>query len=482
MYYQDLFPDKVTETATTEFKSRLNRNDIVSWLKSVAAFANTEGGDFVIGVQDKTNQLQGFDPEGLDDERNYFLNQVNQFLLPKPKIDLSYPQYEEKGKTLYLISAHVRKSDYLPVVLKHKGFSLIFVRGEGQDNPATPEQITNLVLLGGRYPYDTMPSDEKYQPEHFTKLFSVYQERTGHPLNDKILSSAHFFDADGILARGSLLFEDGCDEANTEIKFAKWPGIDKASSLIPQMESFRGDLLSSIEAIKDFVERNSDHGYEKTPSGRIEVRSYPEVSVHEAAVNAVAHRNYYLTGAPIEVNLFRDRLEIVSPGSFVGKEKLNRDKNIADIRPDERNKLICAVLKRCRLMEEEGSGFDLIAGEYEGKKDPFKPYVSSDADSFSLTLPDLLYVGVLDSGNSALPEISYAPLPGKRPAKEKDILAYCYPAPRTLVEIASFLGVKPSSYLRKNILEPLVQSNYLRADESQKAIRYRTNRNLVRLL
>lgn len=69
MYLEELIGDITLESELLECKSRLNRNDIVGWLKSIAGFANAGGGEFYIGVEDKTNKLIGFERKEADNER-----------------------------------------------------------------------------------------------------------------------------------------------------------------------------------------------------------------------------------------------------------------------------------------------------------------------------------------------------------------------------------------------------------------------------
>ena len=58
---------------------------------------------------------------------------------------------------------------------------------------------------------------------------------------------------------------------------------------------------------------NSANGFKKEDTGRSDYISYPPRSVMEGIVNAIAHRNYFMSGSQIEVNMFKDRLEITSP-------------------------------------------------------------------------------------------------------------------------------------------------------------------------
>ena len=72
MYLEELIDNVELEGDKFECKSRLNRDDVVGWLKSIAGFANASGGDFYIGVEDKTNKLIGFDRTEADKGKRAF--------------------------------------------------------------------------------------------------------------------------------------------------------------------------------------------------------------------------------------------------------------------------------------------------------------------------------------------------------------------------------------------------------------------------
>ena len=61
MYLEEIVDNIQLENDRFECKAVLNRDDVVGWLKTIAGFANASGGEFYIGVKDKTNQLVGFD-------------------------------------------------------------------------------------------------------------------------------------------------------------------------------------------------------------------------------------------------------------------------------------------------------------------------------------------------------------------------------------------------------------------------------------
>ena len=173
----------------------------------------------------------------------------------------------------------------------------------------------------------------------------------------------------------------------------QWPGDTKGSSTVLASQTFVGDLLTSVRVAQEFVSSHSANGFRKTDDARIDYVAFPPRSVTEGIVNAIGHRNYFITGSQVQVDVFKDRLEISSPGALLGVRELVREHDIASIVPRRRNSVICAVLASCRLMEEKGSGFDEIQEGYAGRGASHEPFVSADPSSFTLTLPDLTYEG-----------------------------------------------------------------------------------------
>lgn len=201
--------------------------------------------------------------------------------------------------------------------------------------------------------------------------------------------------------------------------------------------------------------------------------SYPMRSVTEGIVNAVGHRNYFISGSQVEINLFRDRLEIQSPGSLLGVRELRKERNIASIIPRRRNEVICGILSMLKLMENKGSGFDTIEKEYSTYGEAYAPYVSSDSASFTLCLPNLTFRGGVIDENTEIAHI-YADgiLTGKN---DERILAFCYARPRDAKEIAEKIGVTPSTYFRSEVLKRLEEEGYLVAVKEGRKVRYIAN-------
>lgn len=93
MFLEEITGNAGMEDSETEYKAILDREDVVGWLKTIAGFSNGNGGDFYIGVEDKSHKLIGFDRNSADRERNYFNNQVNEHLIPRPAMVIKFLRY-----------------------------------------------------------------------------------------------------------------------------------------------------------------------------------------------------------------------------------------------------------------------------------------------------------------------------------------------------------------------------------------------------
>ena len=480
MYLEELTNKIQLETDTVECKAKLNRDDVIGWLKTIAGFANTAGGDFYIGVEDKSNKLIGFDRIGADQERNYFNNQVNEHLVPRPQIKIAFLRYEVHEKERFILHVQVAESALKPVILKYKNVPSIFMRRNGFTNGATYEEIIEMSIKSQNTQYDVLPSDIQYNPENFTQLQNFYaNHNNGKSLTDKALQSMGFYDADGMLANGAVLFEDGYTGGKTQAQCSVFAGFTKGSERIVTINRCSGNIISTINQMTGFVQQRMNHSLIKKEDGRINIDAYPARALFEGIINAVAHRDYFLDGTQIQIDLFRDRLEISSPGGFYRGEKLGKTYDLSGIISKRRNELITAILVSCNVMEAAGTGFDKIMEEYAQTDDTHRPYIFSESDHFTLVLPDLTYqAGV--TGNSS-PTLNFVPVPNSTKYDEP-ILSYCYNQARKAAEIAAHLGVSDSSYLRKNILENLVQNGYLEKSRQARAMYYKTIPDMVTVI
>jgi ATP-dependent DNA helicase RecG len=117
-----------------------------------------------------------------------------------------------------------------------------------------------------------------------------------------------------------------------------------------------GELVETgvIEQALEFVRRNTRIEAQIEQGGRREERrDYPLEAVREALVNGIAHRDYTITVTDIELSIYADRLEIISPGRL--PNTVTVDKMRAGYRAT-RNELIKEILRDYRYIEATGLG------------------------------------------------------------------------------------------------------------------------------
>ena len=151
------------------------------------------------------------------------------------------------------------------------------------------------------------------------------------------------------------------------IDFIKYEGVERqhgaALNIIKRIR-FEAPLVRLID---DAVGRIKEHIRERTILHDLFFRErleYPNFAWHEALVNAVAHRDYAMTGAPVEVWMFDDRIEVRSPGlppPPVTLEQLRQHKSIHF----SRNPLIVRVLADLGYLREIGEGIPRMFQEME---------------------------------------------------------------------------------------------------------------------
>lgn len=478
MYLDDLLNVSEIEDVKFECKARLNRDEPESWLKTIGGFSNAEGGTLFIGVEDKTNKLIGFNRKDADNERNFFNNQINEHIFPRPQLKISFVRYNNRKTELFIIRIDISESPIKPVILKNKGIPAIYMRRDGFTNGATYEEIINMSVKSHNAQFDVLDSDKIYERKEFSGLFDFYKKHNGgQELSDKALRSMGFFSATKTLKNGAVLFADNYEGDKTKVQCSVFSGINKGSERIVTVNKFCGNITDSINFMMQFVMQRMNHTLIKLADSRINVDAYPERALFEGVINSIAHRDYFLDGTQIQIDMFKDRLEISSPGSFYQGEKIGKTYNLSNIISKRRNELICAVLVKCNVMEAAGTGFDKIIQEYSNSDESHKPYIFSTSDHFTLVLPDLTYEKGIE--NNYVPSIEFIPVKNGSEHDEK-ILAFCYEKAKKASEIASHIGISDSSYFRKSILENLVGQGYLNTEKISGAMHYRTNADSVR--
>ncbi|WP_333502473.1 ATP-binding protein, partial [Lactobacillus delbrueckii] len=123
---------------------------------------------------------------------------------------------------------------------------------------------------------------------------------------------------------------------------------------------------------------------------REEKSDYPFKAVREVLVNALIHRNYQIIGTEIHVDIFDDRMEIMSPGGMMSGSRI-QNMNKEHIPSMRRNEKISDIFGRLGFMDRRGSGIQRILNSYKNYSQ--EPTFYSDENIFLVTMPNRSFTG-----------------------------------------------------------------------------------------
>jgi ATP-dependent DNA helicase RecG len=355
------------ENSTTEFK-REYTDDI---RRTVIAFANTDGGNIYIGINDDGTVC------GLENADATILRATNMIRdAIKPDVTMFTFCNIEEQKGQQIVKITVQRGTARPYYLASKGVRPegVFVRQGASSVPASETAILNMIQETSGNNYEDARSLQqdltfKHTGAYFKKKkvsFANSQKRTLGLIGN-----------DGTLTNLAMLLSDQC--AHT-LKLAAFEGAKK--TVFRDRKELTGSLLAQLEGAFAYIDQFNHTRAEFSGLDRIDQRDYPAAALREALLNAIVHRDYSM-GGPALVSIFDDRIEIVTIGG------LPRGITYADMMLGvsvPRNPHLANVFYRLRLVEAYGTGLLKINESYANCQ--VKPQIEVTDNAFKITLPN----------------------------------------------------------------------------------------------
>jgi ATP-dependent DNA helicase RecG len=379
----------VAEATEYEFKSALEINRPKSWLKTVSAYANGQGGSFFYGVDDKGSAI------GLDDVKTT-TEQISKLIQarisPLPEFNLK-PYRLEDGKIILVL--HVPRGETPPYYYIADGNTIAYVRVGDESVPASPQQLSELARRGKNLTFDSMPTEYKVSDLTFTVFDATFKRIKKLVLIEKDYVSFGICRPDGTLTYAGLMFSDECPLLQSRVFCTHWDGLDKSGGVDDAVDDkeFEGNIISQLMSSHDFVKMNSKVRWKKMSDHRVNKPDYADRAVFEALANALMHRDYSVIGSEVHVDMFDDRLEIYSPGGMPDGT-LIQERDIEEVASTRRNPIISEIFHRLDFVERRGSGLKKIRNETAnlyGYTDAFAPKFKSTRTAFHVTLKNMNY-------------------------------------------------------------------------------------------
>ena len=175
------------------------------------------------------------------------------------------------------------------------------------------------------------------------------------------------------------------------VQLVRRSGVGPGPGPSSAREECAAPLAETVDCCLRFVDRHTRRFEAVTGLRREALPEYPRAALREAIVNALAHRDYGLDGATVDVTVWDDRIEVRSPGPLPGHITVDnmREEHYS------RNPRIMRVLKTIGLVEEYGEGIDRMYREMESRlMEP--PIFEATSSSVTVTLRNRFLVDVDD--------------------------------------------------------------------------------------
>lgn len=347
------------ETRILEFKETITN----TFLKTVSAFSNYDGGEILFGVDDDGNI------KGLSDVKQACLdieNKINDSISPQPNYTL---EIQNNDQTIKL---SVKSGLQKPYLYKSKAYK----RNDTSTIEVDTLEFSRLVLEGKNIRFEELPC--KDQALSFEILQSNLKEKIQiETFNKDTLKTLNLYDdVNGFNNAAGLLADKN-----------HFPGIDIVKfgeniSIIQKRITFENTsvldiYVKALSVFRDYYQYEVIQG-----ADRKMVEKIPEAAFREAIANALIHRVWDVD-LQIRVSMFDDRIEVVSPGGL--PSGITEDEYLSGKLSVLRNRNLANVFYRLGFVEIFGTGITRIKQVYSEAS--VKPSFEVSENAIQIVLP-----------------------------------------------------------------------------------------------
>lgn len=315
------------ENSGIEFKRDVIDNR--SLAKELVAFSNLSGGAVLLGVEDD-GSISGLSRQSLEE---WVMTACREKIRPAIIPFFEVIRDVEPGKDVAIVRVAPGFSVHS---VWHNSGNTYYIRVGTQSREATPEELSRLFQQRGAFRAELRPVsgagladlDLRRLRDYFGR---VRQQDTPDEHDEvgwnTLLLNTELMVEEGITVSGLLLF------GTSPNRFLPFAGIDAVAFLGAEKDyaareraTLRGPMTPLIgagglienglvEQALDFIHRNvANKVFLEDGVRRVELPAYPSDVLRETVVNALIHRDYLLTSTDIELAIYNDRLEVISPG------------------------------------------------------------------------------------------------------------------------------------------------------------------------
>jgi ATP-dependent DNA helicase RecG len=290
--------------------------------KIAVAFANADGGDFIIGIKDdkeENNPLLRWSGFNTIEDYNYVFQNISE-INPSIPYTQKFLYYEEIQEYALLITVEKSSS------VHHTSDNTVYIRRSAQSLPLKePQKIAELAFAKGETSYEDVILNQAYpedifESKQFIKFLKSYSPKTDaidFTVNQNLVDRQNFSPK----VSGILLFNDNPSSVlprKCGIKITRYETDEEIPERhhLKEQITVEGALYDQIHEASEKITAFMSNINIWTTKGLDKV-SYPPEAIWEILVNAVIHRDYSISD-DIQILIFNNRIEIRSPGKLPG--------------------------------------------------------------------------------------------------------------------------------------------------------------------
>ena len=351
------------ENEKIEFKENAKTN---TYIKTVVAFANGNGGKIVFGVKDN-GEIIGVENEF--EVMDGIINAISDSCYPMIIPDISLHTLENRTIILVEIEGGKKK----PYYLKSKGVQKgTYIRSGATTRIIEEDYVLKELVLEGENKYFDQQicygesiSDAEIEKfcewlEELARKNSETDTKIKKVTKNTLLSWKVLEEKNGeIFPTNAYILLSGREnwEVSRKIQCGVFKG--ETRSIFVDKREFEGSIITQLEKAYKYVLEKINLSSDIVGIYRVDKYEIPPKSIRELIANAIIHRSY-LEPNDIQVALYDNRLEITSPGMLLSGVNIKRMKEGYS---KLRNRAIASVFAYINIIEKWGSGIPRIMNE-----------------------------------------------------------------------------------------------------------------------
>lgn len=309
--------------------------------KIAVAFANADGGDFIIGIKDDSDEPDYKKRWSGAADKEFFNGVFQNIMEINPTIPYTPEFLLDESSNTFALRITIEKSDKV----HYTADKTVYQRVSAQSLPIKePDKIQALGFAKGETSYEDIVLDdaraedifETFEMQRFLKDYSPKSDPIDFTVNQNLVGRADYSPK----IAGLLLFNDNpvtLLPRKCGIKITRYDtseDIPERDNLKEQF-SIEGCLYVQINEASAKITEIMSNVKIWTPTGLDKVE-YPPETLWEILVNAVIHRDYSISD-DVHILIFNNRIEIISPGKLPGYVTTE---NILDARFSRNTKVV----------------------------------------------------------------------------------------------------------------------------------------------